>query len=67
IVADEMRRLTANSTDLWLVVSEESLWDQRRLTRIWLNEEANLVEEAHFERVGLYRYQLRPGLIDVAE
>jgi hypothetical protein len=60
----EMSTLTANLTDLWLVVSEEEMWDSRQLTRAWLNEHANLVDEAHFVRIDLYHYQLRPGTIE---
>jgi uncharacterized membrane protein len=60
----EMTGLTANLTDLWLVVSEEEMWDNRRLTRAWLNEHADLVDAAHFMRVDLYHYRLRPGTIE---
>ena len=60
----EMRALTAELADLWLVVSEEDLWDKRHLTRTWLNQNAELVDEAHFMRVDVYHYRLRPGLIE---
>ncbi|MFC1975308.1 phospholipid carrier-dependent glycosyltransferase [Chloroflexota bacterium] len=60
----EMTPLTANLTDLWLLVSEEDLWDKRHLTRTWLDEHANLVNEGHFMRVDVYHYQLRPGTIE---
>ncbi len=63
-VDTEMTTLTADLTDLWLVVSEEELWDNRRLSRSWLNEHAHLVDEIHFTRVDVYHYQLRPGTID---
>jgi mannosyltransferase len=59
-----MERLTADIADLWLVVSEESMWDNRQLMRSWLNDHAFLVSEAHFTRVSVYYYKLRPGLID---
>jgi hypothetical protein len=59
----EMVTRTANLTDLWLVVSEEDLWDKRHLTRTWLNEHAELVEEGHFMRVDVYHYQFRSGFI----
>ncbi|MBN1995315.1 MAG: glycosyltransferase family 39 protein [Anaerolineae bacterium] len=61
----EMTKLTAGLTDLWLVVSEEELWDNRHLTRAWLNKHAHLVDEAHFMRVDVYHYQMRPGTIEV--
>jgi uncharacterized membrane protein len=60
----EMRRLTFNLTDLWLVVSEEQLWDQRQLMRTWLEQNGALVREAHFQRVDVYHYRLRPGNIE---
>jgi hypothetical protein len=60
----EMTALTANLTDLWLIVSEEDLWDKRHLTRSWLDEHTDLVEEAHFVRVDVYHYYLRPGMIE---
>lgn len=59
-VDHEMTGLTAGLTDLWLVVSEEDLWDNRHLTRSWLDQHANKVDEAHFMRVDLYHYQLEP-------
>ncbi len=63
-VQAEMAALTAGLTDLWLVVSEEAMWDNRGLTRAWLNQHADLVDEAHFMRVDVYHYRLKPGLID---
>jgi hypothetical protein len=60
----EMTGLTANLTDLWLVLSEEEMWDNRRLTRAWLDEHAELVDKAHFMRVDLYHYRFRPGTIE---
>ena len=62
--AAEMAALTADISDLWLVVSEEDLWDKRHLTRTWLNQNASLVDEAHFMRVDVYHYLLRPGEIE---
>lgn len=60
----EMTTLTANLTSLWLVTSEEDTWDNRHLVRAWLNKNGHLVDEAHFMRVDVYHYQLRPGTID---
>jgi hypothetical protein len=59
-----MTALTADLSDLWLVVAEEDLWDNRHLTRAWLNQNAELVDEAHFVGVDVYHYLLRPGLIE---
>lgn len=63
-VDTEMIALTAGLSDLWLVVSEENLWDNRHLTRAWLNQNAELVDEAHFTGVDVYHYQFRPGTIE---
>lgn len=56
----EMTRLTAGLADLWLVASEEELWDERHMVRAWLDKNADLVTEASFEGVEVYHYQLRP-------
>lgn len=56
-VDKEMTQLTECISELWLVVSEETLWDQRGLTRKWLDEQANLMDQAEFQRVTVYRYQ----------
>jgi mannosyltransferase len=53
----EMTQMTANLTDLWLIVSEEEMWDERQMVRRWLDEHAQRVDEAHFTRVDLYHYQ----------
>ena len=63
-VDQEMTDLIAGLDDLWLVVSEEDMWDSRHLTRAWLNKHAKLVDEAHFNRVDVYYYRLIPGVID---
>jgi hypothetical protein len=58
-----MAALTAPLTELWLVVSEEDMWDSRHLTRAWLDKHAHLVKEANFVRVSVYHYQLKPEAI----
>jgi hypothetical protein len=60
----EMTALTTDLSELWLVVSEEEAWDNRRLTRAWLDTHAQLVDQAHFMRVDVYRYQFQPGVIE---
>jgi len=60
----EMERRAATDSDLWLVVSEEDTWDNRHLMRTWLNQNAALVDQAHFMRVDVYHYQLQPGAIN---
>ena len=64
IVAQEMRDLTSGLSELWLVVSEEESWDNRRLVRAWLDKHASLTDVARFMRVDVYRYQFQPGDIE---
>ena len=45
-------------TDVWLVVSEEWLWDSRGLARAWLNTHGQAVESARFALVDVYHYRL---------
>lgn len=56
-VAQEMSQRVAGVSSLWLVVSEEAMWDERRLTRQWLNENANLVDQQRFIGVEVYKYE----------
>ena len=60
----DMIRLTAELTSLWLVLSEADTWDNRKMVKTWLDENATLVDEAHFTRVDLYHYQFQPGTIE---
>jgi hypothetical protein len=60
-VAAEMEARTAGLSDLWLVVSEEEVWDNRRLTRAWLDTHAQLVDRVSFMRVEVYHYRFQPG------
>lgn len=57
-VASEMAGRLAGVDQLWLVVSEEEMWDRRALARGWLEAHAQQVEAAHFVRVDVYRYVL---------
>jgi uncharacterized membrane protein len=56
-VNHEMRVLTAGLKEVWLIVSEEDLWDNRHLIRAWLDQEASLVSQAKFVRVAVYHYR----------
>ncbi len=60
----QMLQLTAGLSDVWLVVAEEALWDSRGMVRAWLDANAHKAAEAHFVRVDVYHYQLKPGSID---
>lgn len=43
---------------LWLVSSESWLWDERGLTRAWLDAHGEAIESARFTRVDVYQYRL---------
>jgi len=55
-VDTQLRALTADARELWLVYSEVVLWDERELVKNWLDIHGTLVDEAHFHRVDLYHY-----------
>lgn len=57
IVATEMAQRTQGLQTLWLVISEEDQWDRRHLTRQWLDDNATLVDQAHFISVDVYQYR----------
>jgi 4-amino-4-deoxy-L-arabinose transferase-like glycosyltransferase len=54
----QMTELTMGTHVVWLVSTEESLWDERGLVKGWLDGHATLTDEAEFVRVTLYRYEL---------
>ena len=56
-VAQRMQELTAGHRTIWLVATEAHLWDERRLVQAWLDAHARRVDEAHFMRVDVYRYE----------
>lgn len=59
-VAAQLRALTQGYRSVWLVYSEVRLWDERELVKAWLDQHGELLMEAHFLLVSLYRYRL-PG------
>ena len=56
-----MASVTAGYDVVWLVLTEAAMWDDRDFTRDWLEINAQRVDEAHFTRVDVYRYQLHPA------
>jgi 4-amino-4-deoxy-L-arabinose transferase-like glycosyltransferase len=56
----EMMQAIGSATTVWFVVSEEGLWDARRLTRAWLEDHGQSDERETFARVEVIRYQLPP-------
>ncbi|MCL7455026.1 MAG: glycosyltransferase family 39 protein [Anaerolineae bacterium] len=53
-----MADLAAGSRTVWLVATETALWDERGLVQAWLEEHGSHVDEAHFVRVDIVRYEL---------
>ncbi|MDM8532650.1 glycosyltransferase family 39 protein [Anaerolineales bacterium HSG25] len=56
-VAVELADITNCVSGMWLVVSEEKLWDERGLTRAWFNQHAILLDEEQYSGVQVYYYQ----------
>lgn len=56
-VDQRMAGLVSGSRVVWLVTTEVPLWDQRGLVQAWLGENAVLMDEVQFVRVGVYRYR----------
>jgi len=59
-VAAEMARLTDDHPVVWLIRSEEDMWDRRSLAQAWLETHGVLNESAEFVRVQVSRYDLSP-------
>ncbi len=51
-----MREMTAGHDVIWLVATETAIWDARGLVQMWLETNAQRVDEAHFTQVDVYRY-----------
>ncbi|MCD6289805.1 MAG: glycosyltransferase family 39 protein [Anaerolineae bacterium] len=54
----QMRRLLAGKAGVWLVISEENVWDKRHLVRAWLDEHGKAVLHARLARVEVIHYRL---------
>ncbi len=47
-----------NQHSVWLVLSEEEMWDRRHLLRQWLNSHGTVIYHAIFAQVEITHYQL---------
>ena len=56
--AQQMKAITQGHNAAWLVATEVSMWDERGLVKQWLDQNAQRVTEAHFNRIDVYRYDL---------
>lgn len=57
-VARKMEQATAGHKEVWLVVSEEELWDSQGLVRQWFEGNGHLLQQRSFARVDVYLYSL---------
>lgn len=48
-----------NQQSVWLVLSEEEMWDRRHLLRQWLDSRGTVTYHALFTQVEITRYQLK--------
>ena len=53
-----LSNLTAGADDVWVLLSEASMWDQRRMMDDWLATHATLAEEKPFAGVTVRRYEM---------
>lgn len=58
-VADEMAAAVDDAPAVWLVLSEESMWDTRGLVRQWLDSHGQRTDGQQFERVEVTRFQMK--------
>lgn len=60
-VDEEMRRAIGQAPVVWLLASEEEMWDQRRLARQWLEDRGEITDQQDFARVQVVRYAIAPA------
>ncbi len=58
-VGRAMDEATAGHEMVWLVVSEEELWDSRGLVREWFQTHSDVLRRSRFARVDVYLYSLQ--------
>ena len=59
LVDQEMTGLTSGATDVWVMLSEEELWDERGLMIEWLNQHANIMDSADFHGAKARLYHIK--------
>ena len=60
-VADELGAALDGAPAAWIVLSEETAWDERGLVQSWLEENGVRGEEREFNRVRVMRFALDPS------
>jgi hypothetical protein len=58
-VARQMVEATAGYEELWVLRSEVEMWDQRHLMDEWLDQHAELIDQADFHGAQVRHYRLR--------
>jgi uncharacterized membrane protein len=58
-VDEEMGRDIGQAPAVWLLASEEEMWDQRHLVRHWLEDRGEITDQQDFARVQVVRYAIR--------
>ena len=54
----ELAAAVGDAPAVWLIASEEALWDSRGLTRAWLETHGEITDQQGWARVEAVRYQL---------
>jgi hypothetical protein len=55
----QMQAGTAGQPLIWVMLSEASMWDSRRLMNEWLDQHGAVVEQVDFPGVTVLRYQMK--------
>jgi len=58
-VSEELRREMGDAPAVWLLASEEEMWDRRGLVRQWLANHGAVTDQQDFARVQVVRYAIR--------
>lgn len=58
-VSEELRREMGDAPAVWLLASEEEMWDRRGLVRQWLADHGAATDQQDFARVQVVRYAIR--------
>ncbi len=65
-VARALEEATAGIAEVWLVVTEEELWDDRGLVRQWFETNGTLLGQRHVARIDAYLYSLTSSTLSTA-
>ena len=59
VIFTQLDRAFANTSSLWLVASEVTMWDQRNLLQRWLDDHGTRTQQHVFAQVTVTRYELK--------